>query len=662
MKLGAFASAISSHVAGKNLVSRVLTAVTWLLVSIVLAVYAMEHWDTGIFSYDLSQAAWFQVARALAGMLMFVNLGALAWRAFLFKTYKPIAACEDKDLPAITVLVPAYNEGAQVVVTLKSVCASDYPAEKMQVIAIDDGSKDDTWEWMLKAKEELGDRVEIIKQPKNGGKRHALYTGFKKATGLVWVTIDSDSVVEPWGLRNLISPFVRDARVGGVGGNVRVLNYKEGFIPKLLEVAFTFGFDFVRATHSRVNTVMCTPGALSAFRASAVRPIMDEWLNEQFLGKPYNIGEDRNLTNLVLRQGFHVLFQSNANVFTNVPTTYKGLCKMLLRWARSDVRESMILSGFAVKRFRPTSMAGARLNLLLSWIDMLITQPVLVAFVLSFLFIPLGEVFKTLFFVGLGGGAIPVLVYFWRHRSLRCLWGIPYAAFYFLALSWIQFYAVFTVHRSGWLTRQLPMEGEKRSLWRLVPMYATAAVLGMVIISTDSAPNRDVTPALNDNKLIALVRPAYAADMLPSSATSNYWWYLAAKTELGKTQDGRIQLGEVELVVTRHDGSNLRLVGESALYCPQTHQLVMHGKIQGATDDGMIFVVNDSIQFSYAKSRLDTTGEVLVQGPFFDIKGRGMRFDLADNRAYFTQIAQDIAVAPAHSSRVLATLGSSRMQ
>src|SRR5690606_24226912 len=114
----------------------------------------------------------------------------------------------DEELPTCTVIVPAYNEGELVWHTLKSLANSDYPKEKLQLLAIDDGSKDDTWQWMLKAKQLLGDRVTIFQQPENRGKRQALYRGFQIGTGEIFVTVDSDSIVKTNTLRNLVSPFV----------------------------------------------------------------------------------------------------------------------------------------------------------------------------------------------------------------------------------------------------------------------------------------------------------------------------------------------------------------------------------------------------------------------------------------------------------------------
>src|SRR5690606_31754200 len=140
--------------------------------------------------------------------LLLFRLGFLAYIASLFFRYKPVSSVSDKELPTCTVIVPAYNEGRLVYDTLISLTNSLYPAEKLQLLAIDDGSKDDTWEWMKKAKEELGDRVVILQQPNNQGKRHALYRGFNLGTGEVFVTVDSDSIVEKDTLRNLVSPFI----------------------------------------------------------------------------------------------------------------------------------------------------------------------------------------------------------------------------------------------------------------------------------------------------------------------------------------------------------------------------------------------------------------------------------------------------------------------
>ncbi|MDD4891393.1 MAG: glycosyltransferase family 2 protein [Phycisphaerae bacterium] len=192
------------------------------------------------------------VAGAYGTFALAMNLLRLA----LALVYRPIPAPNDDQLPSVTVVVPAYNEGRLVRETLLSLLASDYPAGRMQIIAVDDGSTDDTWKHIKRTARESAGRVAAIRCPVNRGKRWALHEGFVRATGDVIVTVDSDSVVSPATLRRLVAPLAADATVGAVAGNVRVLNRDEGLIPRLLSVAFVFAFDFSRAAESVLGSVL----------------------------------------------------------------------------------------------------------------------------------------------------------------------------------------------------------------------------------------------------------------------------------------------------------------------------------------------------------------------------------------------------------------------
>ncbi|MGD8771257.1 MAG: glycosyltransferase family 2 protein, partial [Desulfobacterales bacterium] len=129
----------------------------------------------------------------LAVGLSLWTLLTLAWRIWFACRYRSYAPLSDSTLPVITVVIPAYNEGRQILHTVRSVMNSRYPMGKMQVICVDDGSQDDTWQWMETARKEFPWRVRLIRQPLNRGKRHALIAGFAQAKGQVYVTIDSDS-------------------------------------------------------------------------------------------------------------------------------------------------------------------------------------------------------------------------------------------------------------------------------------------------------------------------------------------------------------------------------------------------------------------------------------------------------------------------------------
>lgn len=378
----------------------------------------------------------------------------LIYLLYHYLKYKPIQTVSDYDLPNCTVIVPAFNEGRFVYDTLISISKSNFPLHKIQMIAIDDGSDDDTWEWMMKAKEELGDFVTIYQQPQNMGKRDALYRGFNLATGDVFVTIDSDSIIDQDTLRNLVSPFIIDNNCGAVAGNVKVHNLKNAIIPKMLNVSFAFSFGFIRAAQSTMKSVLCTPGALSAYRKEAVMNCLEDWKNQEFLGVKTDIGEDRAMTNMILKQGYNTLFQSNAIVHTNIPEKYDSLRKMFTRWERSNVRENIMMSRFAFRKFREGSRLNSRLLLFNQWLSIIAAYPTLIVMLLIIFSYPRLFLSSTIISVAVFS-IIPALYYSIKYSKRNSLWIFTYNLFYTFTLFWITPFAIATASRRGWLTRQI---------------------------------------------------------------------------------------------------------------------------------------------------------------------------------------------------------------
>ncbi len=388
----------------------------------------------------------------VSGCFFAAHLAVFVWRVVLFFMYRPAPPVTDAQAPRCTVIVPAYNEGPQVLETIRSIARSDYPAEKLDIIGVDDGSGDDTWQWLEAAALEFADQVTLVRHPVNQGKRHALYNGFKRGGGEIFITIDSDSQVSAQTLRHLVSPFFHNPDVGAVAGNVRILNRRAGLVPKMLEVAFAFSFDFLRAGQSVVNAVMCTPGALSAYRADIVAKVLPEWLHQRFCGRPANIGEDRAMTNLMLKNGLFVHYQRNATVHTNVPTRYGTLCKMLLRWARSNVRETLLISRFVFGKFRKASAWGLRVNVCEGVLNMTVGTIMRLAALGILIGFPL-QVAPHMAMGGAVAACAPGLFYAFRHRSPCAIWALPYTFFCMVGLWWIPVYALLTPHKNKWLTR-----------------------------------------------------------------------------------------------------------------------------------------------------------------------------------------------------------------
>jgi hyaluronan synthase len=370
-------------------------------------------------------------------------------RTVLWAWYRPFSR-QDEGLPSLTVIIPAYNEGAMVENSLYSVAEADYPREKLEIICIDDGSTDDTWEYMERARQRYPGMIKTVRFPENRGKKEGLYAGFTQGRGEVWVTVDSDSVIDQEALRHLVAPLQQDASIGAVAGNVRVYNRDGSLMGKMQWVRYV-NLDFLRAAQSVYKTVACTPGSLAAYRVTALRPHLEAWRHQTFLGAPCVHSEDRALTNFVLRNGWNTYYQRTAKVYTIVPETYTGVVNMYLRWERGNVRESLVQLGYLFTRYRPR-------NRVIPAVEFFLTQLELPMLILAFgFFLTSVWFYPPIFFkimALLGVMSLLGLVYYlWLERDLEFVYGIIYSYYAFFLFQWIYPYAFVTVRDRRWLTR-----------------------------------------------------------------------------------------------------------------------------------------------------------------------------------------------------------------
>ena len=394
-----------------------------------------------------SQWARFIIRPSIIWGLMGSSL--LLFRTCLWFWYRPFASAGISDAPAITVIIPAYNEGPMVEKTIDSVAAAKYPREKLEIIIIDDGSKDDTWKYIVKSALRYPGLVKPVRFRQNRGKRAALEEGFLRAGGEIAVTIDSDSVIENNALLAMAGPF-RNSKVGAVAGKVAVYNRDKGILPRMLHVRYVLSFDFLRAAQSTYGAVYCCPGALSAYRMSAVREVLDQWMKQTFLGKPCTYGEDRSMTNFMLSLGYDTIYQRTAVVHTIAPETYGKLTRMYLRWDRSYIKEELRLCRILWKR--------PLLSRMITLVDVIVRN---LRFPLSYAVLGLfanmcihqpATIFRLLFAIGLMS-FLNALYYLRSERSWHFIYSILYSYFSVFTLFWIFPYALFTVRSRSWMTR-----------------------------------------------------------------------------------------------------------------------------------------------------------------------------------------------------------------
>jgi hyaluronan synthase len=138
----------------------------------------------------------------------------------------------------------------------------------------------------------------------------------------------------------LVAPF-EQANVGAVVGHADVRNRLRNWMTKMQQVRYYSAFRVIKATESLLGgAVVCASGCCAAYRAEAVLPDLDAWEFQTFLGKPATFGDDRALTNRVLRD-WRVSYQSTAVAETVVPERAKTFFRQQLRWKKSWLRENL---------------------------------------------------------------------------------------------------------------------------------------------------------------------------------------------------------------------------------------------------------------------------------------------------------------------------------
>ena len=417
-----------------------------LIVSLVLAV---KFGSFQAYVQLLSPQTYTSFLPALGAGYALVMLIFQLFRTVLWTRYKPYPPT-DRPLPSLTIIIPAYNEGAMVEKAIDSVAASDYPAEKMEIICIDDGSQDDTWFYIQQAQRRYPHLLRPIRFAANRGKKEGLYAGFTRGRGEIFVTIDSDSIIAPDALRHLVAPLLHDGRIGAVAGNVKVYNRHQSLMGKMQGVRFV-NLDYLRASQSLYRAVVCTPGSLSAYRRTALMPHLPAWRRQTFLGAPCHHSEDRALTNFILRAGHYTYYQRTALVYTLVPETYKGVCRMYLRWERGNVRESIVQLGYLFTRYREKYRFLPIMEFFLAQLEYPLT---LLFFGLMLAAVAVYPLILIKLLAALGVVSLVNLVYYLRlERDLEFIYGVIYAFYAFFLLQWIYPYACLTVRNRDWLTR-----------------------------------------------------------------------------------------------------------------------------------------------------------------------------------------------------------------
>ena len=258
--------------------------------------------------------------------ILFVLLSAPLW--LLWWTNRKLPE-PGPDRPMVDVIVPAYNEAANIARLLRSIdAAAGRYGGPVRVLVSDDGSTDDTAQI---SRNEFAEfryaRGRVLSAP-NGGQATALNRGLAVTNAEIVVRIDADCVMGPDALVYSV-PWFRDPRIGCVGAMEEPRTDTVTWFHRLRALETLFQFRFVRLGQSMVDGIIVIPGTFTAFRRDpAVRAE----------GFPMGMnGEDADLTMQIGRLGYRVVVDPRIRSYEDVPRTIGEFVEQRTRWTRGGI-------------------------------------------------------------------------------------------------------------------------------------------------------------------------------------------------------------------------------------------------------------------------------------------------------------------------------------
>ena len=224
-----------------------------------------------------------------------------------------------KRFPSITIIIPAYNEEKTIEKSIRSALALEYPGKK-EVMVVDDGSKDNTYETAAKFKQKAG-----VFRKKNGGKADAMNYALKQVKTELYACLDADSFAKENALLKMVGYF-EDPQVAAVTPAMKV--FEPGNLLQKIQWLEYLTSILQRKMAAALDMITVTPGPLSIYRTDVIRKLGG-----------YDTGtvtEDMEIAYRLHANGYKIENSANAEVYTVAPAGIGELYKQRLRWTRGS--------------------------------------------------------------------------------------------------------------------------------------------------------------------------------------------------------------------------------------------------------------------------------------------------------------------------------------
>ncbi|MFH1365894.1 MAG: glycosyltransferase family 2 protein [Patescibacteria group bacterium] len=224
-----------------------------------------------------------------------------------------------KEYPAVTITVPCWNEEETIEKTIHSLLNLNYPQEKLQIILIDDGSTDHTWQTINKFSNYPN--IKIFHK-KNGGKFTALNLGLQYCKTDFFGGLDADSFADPESLVRIMSYFEKNSDIMAVAPSIIVSDSKN-IIQNAQKAEYSMGV-YLKKMLCFLGAINVTPGPMTIFKKKV--------FNDLGYYRHGHNTEDMEIAYRMQKNNYKIEHCNDAYVYTSTPGTIKKLYRQRLRW------------------------------------------------------------------------------------------------------------------------------------------------------------------------------------------------------------------------------------------------------------------------------------------------------------------------------------------
>lgn len=271
-------------------------------------------------------------------LFVFLYPGAMAVYWTVFGTFyyffwergtpEPDFSRDSDGLPFVSVLVPCYNEAANLRKSIPFLVTLNYP--NYELVLINDGSKDSTGR-LINELAAQHPKIRVIHQA-NGGKASALNNALQKIESEFVVCIDGDAVLDRKSVDYMVQTLMSDPMIGAVTGNPRVRN-RSTILGQMQVAEFSSIIGLIKRAQCILGTLFTVSGVICGFRRSVLQQI-GGWSTNM-------ITEDIDVSWKIQLAGYNVAYEPRALCWVLMPESFRGLFKQRLRWAQGGAEVIM---------------------------------------------------------------------------------------------------------------------------------------------------------------------------------------------------------------------------------------------------------------------------------------------------------------------------------